>query len=317
MSCDIWTERYRPRKLDEVVGQDQVISRLKEYVKTKNLPHLMFTGYRGTGKTTCATVLAKEILGDNYYGNFKEINSSDNRGIEVVRTQIKDYASTQPLGDVPFKIILLDEADSTTDDFQSALRRTMEKYTSSCRFILSCNYSSKIIEPIQSRTAVYKFKGISPDAMKSRLRFIAEKENLIIDEDALDAIVYVAEFDMRKAVGCLETASLLGKNITVESIYKSSGLARREDIRDFIMTSLKGNYISAFEKLDIFMIEEGLAAQDLLTQIFKETMELNVSDKSKLEIVDVTGEADFRINEGANERIQMRWLVSKLINIGK
>src|SRR5574337_2022995 len=161
MLYDVWIEKWRPRTLDEVVGQEQITCRLKEYVRTCNMPHLMFAGYRGTRKTTCSIVLAKEILGDNFYGNFKEINASDDRGINVVRSTIKDFVNTQPIGDAPFKVLLLDEVDATTDDFQTALRRVMERDSCNCRFILSCNYSSKIIEPIQSRCAIYKFKGIS------------------------------------------------------------------------------------------------------------------------------------------------------------
>lgn len=316
LNYEVWTEKYRAKKLDDIAGQENVTLRLKAYVKNKNFPNLMFTGPAGTGKTSAAICMAREIYGDNWYGNFKEINASDERGINIVRNQIKDYANTKPVGNYPFKIIFLDEVDDVTSEFQSALRRTMERFSGNCKFILSCNYSSKIIEPIQSRCAVYRFKGVNPNAMKNRLLHISHQENLTIDIASLDAIIYIVEGDMRKAVNCLEVASLMGKTITVDSIYKSSGMAKREDIRNFIETSLKGNYMSAFEKLDIFMIEEGLSALDLLHQIFKETLILNVEDKTKVEIVDVTGEADFRISEGANERIQMRWFIAKLMNLG-
>ncbi|MDD3474392.1 MAG: replication factor C small subunit [Candidatus Dojkabacteria bacterium] len=317
MDYEVWLEKYRAKKLDDIAGQEQVTERLKAYVKVGNFPNLLFTGSPGTGKTSCALCMAREIFGENWHGNFKEWNASDTRGIDVVRNEIKQYANTKPLGQYEFKIAFLDECDALTSDAQAALRRTMEKYSSNCKFILSCNWLSKIIEPISSRCAVYRFKGVNPEAMKQRLSYIAKKENLTIGEASLDSIVYVSEGDMRKAVGTLEVASLMGKNITVDSIYKSSGLARREDIRNFIETCLSGNYMSAFEKLDILMIMEGLSAQDLLTQIFKETMILNVKDKTKVDIVDITGETDFRISEGANERIQMRWFVAKLGVIGK
>ncbi len=150
VSDDVWTEKYRPKTLDEVIGQEQIVKRLKSYVKSGNLPHLLFSGPPGVGKTACAISLAREMFGDTWQNNFTELNASDERGIDVVRNNIKNFARTAPLGEARFKIIFLDEADALTSDAQSALRRTMERYTATCRFIISCNYSSKIIEPIQS-----------------------------------------------------------------------------------------------------------------------------------------------------------------------
>jgi len=167
---DIWIEKYRPKKLDDVAGQSKIIERLKTYAKTKSVPHLIFAGHAGTGKTTSAIALSREVFGDTWKQNFNELNASDERGIGIIRGKIKDFARTAPIGKNRFKILFLDEADSLTNDAQAALRRTIEKYTHICRFILSANYSSKIIEPIQSRCTVFRFGPIKPDDIRNYMR---------------------------------------------------------------------------------------------------------------------------------------------------
>ena len=172
-NSDIWIEKYRPKTLDDVAGQQAIIERLKAYAKTKNVPHLIFAGPAGTGKTTSALALAREVFGEETWKqNFHELNASDERGIGIVRGKIKDFARTAPIGNTAFKIIFLDEADSLTPEAQAALRRTIEKYSHICRFILSVNYSSKIIEPIQSRCTVFRFGPIKPEAIKKYIRKI-------------------------------------------------------------------------------------------------------------------------------------------------
>ncbi|MBR2394779.1 MAG: replication factor C small subunit [Candidatus Methanomethylophilaceae archaeon] len=313
---EIWTEKYRPKTLDDVVGQKHVTERLKAYVASRNMPHLLLTGPAGTGKTTCSLALAKEMFGTEWKGNFIELNASDERGIDVVRGKIKEFARTAPLGDADFKIIFMDEADALTNDAQAALRRTMEKYSGICRFILSCNYSSKIIDPIQSRCAVFRFKPLTVDDVSGFLNMIVEKENIDITEDAVKGLIHVARGDMRRAVNSLQVAASLGKKIDLDIIYQTTGMANPETIKEMMNTALSGDFIKARDKLDDIMITFGLSGQDVIKQIHSAVFEMPITDREKVKMVEKVGEVEFRIVEGSNERIQLEALLANLVLIG-
>ena len=313
---EIWTEKYRPKNLDEVVGQKHVTERLKAYVSSNNMPHLLLTGPAGTGKTTCSLALAKEMFGDEWKGNFIELNASDERGIDVVRGKIKEFARTAPLGKAEFKIIFMDEADALTSDAQAALRRTMEKFSKICRFILSCNYSSKIIDPIQSRCAVFRFKPLSKEDVSEFLGMIVKNEGIQIDDDAKEALIHVARGDMRRAVNSLQVAAAQGDKIDIDTIYQTTGLANPEEVKKMLETALSGNFIGARDKLDEIMIEFGLSGQDIIRQIHSSFFELSIGDSEKVRLMDKTGEIEFRIIEGSNERIQLEALLAYVVTIG-
>ena len=313
---EIWTEKYRPKNLDEVIGQKHVTERLKAYVASRNMPHLLMTGPAGTGKTTCSLAMAREMFGDDWKGNFIELNASDERGIDVVRGKIKEFARTAPLGGAEFKIIFMDEADALTSDAQAALRRTMEKFSKICRFILSCNYSTKIIDPIQSRCAVFRFKPLSREDVRDFLSRIVKEENIDIEDDALEALVHVARGDMRRAVNSLQVAASMGNKIDVDTIYQTTGLANPEEVKKMLEIALGGNFIGARDKLDEIMIEFGLSGQDIIRQIHSSFFELSIGDAEKVRLMDKTGEIEFRIIEGSNERIQLEALLAYLVMMG-
>ncbi len=317
MEAEIWVEKYRPKTLDEIVGQEEVVKRLKNYVKQKNIPHLLFAGPPGTGKTATAIALTRDLFGEFWRDNFIELNASDERGIDVVRHKIKEFARTAPIGGAPFKIIFLDEADALTPDAQAALRRTMEMYSKTCRFILSCNYISRIIEPIQSRCTVFKFKPIPPEVMKKRLKEIAESENVEITEDALDALVYISNGDFRKAINALQGTAALGEVVTAEAVYQITATARPEEMKELIETALNGRFLEARKILDRMMVEYGMSGEDIVSQLFREIIASKLDEKIKVMLIDKLGEIDFRLTEGAHDRIQLDAYLAYLANIGR
>jgi len=308
---NIWIEKYRPKTLSEVVGQDEIIERLQAYAKTKNVPHLLFAGPAGTGKTTSALALAKELFGEDWKQNFIELNASDERGIGIIRGKIKDFARTAPIGKSQFKIIFLDEADSLTSDAQSALRRTIEKYTHICRFILSVNYSSKIIEPIQSRCTVFRFSPIKEDDIKKYMRKIGTAEKLQVTDDGLETLIYISKGDMRKAINILQVGASVNKKITAELLYETSATAKPEDIKSLIKTALDGNFMAARNQLYDILIKHGLSGEDVIKQIHQNIFDLAIPDEAKVRLIEKAGETEFRLIEGSNAHIQLEALLAQ------
>ncbi len=311
-----WTEKYRPKTLNDIIGQHDIVDSLKSFVKEKNMPNLLFTGPPGCGKTTATLALAKEMYGIEYKGSLLELNASDERGIDVVRGHIKEFARMVSMAGHPFKIIFLDEADSLTPDAQHALRRTMEVYSGITRFVLSCNYSSKIIEPIQSRCSVFRFKQLEGKDILGLVDRICDAEKLKCDKEAKDAIVYISDGDMRKAVNIIQGCALLTKHITIDTVYKTSSRAKPAEVKQMIELAYSGKFVMARKKLEALMIEYGMSAEDVLSAVYKEVQDLEIPDIKKVEIIDALGEINFRVIEGANERIQLEALLAKIVLLG-
>ncbi len=314
----LWVEKYRPRSLDEIVNQEDIVNRLKTFVKTKNMPHLLFAGPAGTGKTTAAHALAHDLYGEYYRQYMLELNASDERGIGVIREKVKEFARSRTPPDIPFKIILLDEADNMTADAQQALRRLMELYSASTRFILIANYPSKIIDPIQSRCAFFRFQPLKKDDVISRLKYIADNEGVEYDIEALETIYEISEGDMRKAINVLQAAAALGK-VTVDVVFKVVGMARPKEVREMIRTALNGDFIGARTLLRKLMIEYGLSGEDIVKQIHREIFsnEIELPEDVRILVADYIGEIHFRLVEGSDSDIQLSALLAWMAMVGR
>jgi len=316
MVSEIWTEKYRPSKFSEIVGQDNSIKKIESLTNSLNIPHLLFAGPAGTGKSSMALIVVKELFGKYWRENYLELNASDERGINVVREKVKNFARTKSIGNVPFKIIFLDEADALTPEAQQALRRTMENYSTTCRFVLSCNYSSKIIDPIQSRCAIFRFKLLEKKDIEKVIKKIADGEKLTINPDALELIYEGSEGDCRRCINILQSIASISPSINYDLVSTIISNTKPKDIRVVLDYAVSGDFQKAREKLLDVMLKESISGQDVIKAVQKEIWNLPVEPEIKVKLTEKTGEAEFRIVEGSDPFIQLQSLLASFVLAG-
>tara|TARA_B100000989_G_scaffold88242_1_gene63738 strand:+ start:3148 stop:4101 length:954 start_codon:yes stop_codon:yes gene_type:complete len=310
---ELWVERHRPKTVKDIRGQSSVVQRLISYADVSDFPHLLFAGPPGTGKTTAAMALTRDIYGDEFRNNLLEMNASDERKLESIRTKVKQFARTAPYGSAKFKIIFLDEADALTHDAQGALRRIMEQYAQTCRFILSCNYSSKIIEPIQSRCAVFRFRPLPDAEVLDQIKSVASIEKIELEDEAAEALVRISQGDLRKAITALQVAAALDSNVSRKLIYETSATAPPETLHQYLMACRQDGFHSARRRLREILDRYGLAGTDFVNQLHRELYGADfLSELQKLELTELMAEIDFRLVEGGGESIQLDALTARL-----
>ena len=312
----MWVEKYRPTKLSDIANQKDIIGSLKSLLKNiSEMPHLLFSGSAGVGKTTTALCIAREILGDSWREYTLELNASDERGINMVRERVKKFARFSGLDTrIPFKLVILDEADEMTSDAQTALRRIIEDTAGHCRFIMIANNISKIIEPLQSRCAVFKFTRLTERDIIAHLEEICKKEKIKYDKDGLKTLYSYSEGDMRHSINMLQAASSLG-TISEDNVKASAGLAKTSDVGEILKLALSGKLTDARSKMVELIKVYGMSESDFLKYLNEECYKLKTNNLS--EILESVAKYDYRLIIGANPEIQLSALLAELGKIGK
>lgn len=310
---DIWLEKYRPIKFEDVVGNRGAVTILKSHAAEGTFPHLLLSGPPGCGKTTVVHCLAREHLGEHYETGCIELNASDDRGIDVVREKIKGFAQQKvTLPEGKLKVIILDEADSMTSAAQQAMRRTMELYSTTTRFALACNISSKIIEPIQSRCAILRFSRIADEDLIGRLKYVLEQESTAYDQSGLEALIFSAEGDMRNVLnGAQSTFNAFG-TINREYVFRMNDQPQPEKIKNCLQGALQRDWKTAFAPVHEIW-KQGYSSTDIISTFARVAKQMEVPEHIKLEWLKEIGLTHMRVSSGARGLLHLDAMVAKLV----
>ncbi|CCF56263.1 hypothetical protein KAFR_0A08290 [Kazachstania africana CBS 2517] len=305
-----WVEKYRPVTLDDVYGQKEIVGTVRKFVEEGKLPHLLFYGPPGTGKTSTIIALAREIYGKNYSNMVLELNASDDRGIDVVRNQIKEFASTRQIFSKGFKLIILDEADAMTNAAQNALRRIIEKYTKNTRFCILANYAHKLTPALLSRCTRFRFQPLPSDAIETRIANVLVHENLKLNDTAKRALLDLSKGDMRRVLNVLQASRATlddpsNEEITDDIIYECVGAPRPEDLETVLKSILEDDWSTAYYTLTKVRTMKGLALIDLIEGIVKILEEYELKNEvTRIELLTRLGDIEYAISKGGNDKIQ-------------
>ncbi|ODV86584.1 hypothetical protein CANARDRAFT_6170 [[Candida] arabinofermentans NRRL YB-2248] len=302
-----WVEKYRPSNLDEVYGQQEVVQTIRKFAQDGRIPHLLFYGPPGTGKTSTIIALAREIYGKNYRNMVLELNASDDRGIDVVRNQIKTFASTRQIFSTGFKLIILDEADAMTNVAQNALRRVIEKYTKNTRFCILANYSHKMNPALLSRCTRFRFSPLTETAIEERVEDVIKEEHLKVSDEAKKGLLKLSEGDMRKALNVLQACAASvdkGEEITLDMIYECVGAPRPQSIELVLDSIMRHDWTDAYATMNKIKSTEGLALIDLIAGFVDVLSQYELKDRTRMDILEGLGDIEYGISKGGSDKIQ-------------
>jgi len=305
-----WVEKYRPNKLDDLISHEEIIGTIKKFLDEGRLPHLLLYGKCGTGKTSTILSIAKQLYPANQIKSMVlELNASDERGIDVVRQRILDFAGLRSVFGTGFKLVILDEADAMTSDAQNALRRIVEKYTENVRFCFICNYLSKIIPALQSRCTRFRFGPLSKEQILPRLNYVIEQEHLNVTDDGRKALIELGDGDMRKVINLLQSASMAHDTIDANNVYTCCGQPKKEDIRAIMTSLISDSFNECHSKISKLQREKGIALQDVITQLHLLVHKFDFSDDVKMKILEQMSNIEYQLSFGGLEKIQLQALI--------
>lgn len=309
----MWSEKYRPKKLEEVVDQKEIIKGISNLIKSPDIPHMLFSGPAGVGKTTTALCIAMELLGEEWKKNTLELNASDERGIKMVRERVKEFAASIKLAsDKEYgkpKIIILDEADEMTSEAQTALRRIIEDSAKTTRFIIICNYLSQIIEPIQSRCVVFRFTRLPREDVIDHLKMICEKEKVKFEEKAIAQIFDATGGDMRHSINIMQAAAGMG-SVSSANVAAAMGLSGKARVGEVLKLAISGKFNEARAKLLELTQVYGMSETDFMKYANQEAYEMKLEKPE--EFAAIMAEYDYRLSAGAHPEIQLAALLAQL-----
>ncbi|KAJ1438323.1 hypothetical protein B484DRAFT_412811 [Ochromonadaceae sp. CCMP2298] len=300
-----WVEKYRPKSLGELIAHEEIIQILNKLIDSNKLPHLLFYGPPGTGKTSTAMACAKKMYGEHYSSMTLELNASDDRGIDVVRNQIKEFAGTKKLFSSGVKLIILDEADAMTSDAQAALRRVIEKYTSNTRFCMICNYVNKIIPALQSRCTKFRFAPLRAEQITSRLQIVIDAENVDCTEDGKNAVLSLAQGDLRRVLNLLQSASMAYDQVTEQAVYLTAGAAMPAVIEVIYTSLMNESFEMAYRSLLKNIVDFGYALCDIVTELSQLVAATELPDAVMAHLMDKMSNVEFRLANGVSEKLQI------------
>ncbi|CAN7123474.1 unnamed protein product [Brassica rapa subsp. narinosa] len=307
-----WVEKYRPQSLDDVAAHRDIVDTIDRLTNENKLPHLLLYGPPGTGKTSTILAVARKLYGPKYRNMILELNASDDRGIDVVRQQIQDFASTQSfsLGKSSVKLVLLDEADAMTKDAQFALRRVIEKYTKSTRFALIGNHVNKIIPALQSRCTRFRFAPLDPVHVSQRLKHVIEAEGLDVSESGLAALVRLSNGDMRKAMNILQSTHMASVKITEEEVYLCTGNPLPKDIEQISHWLLNESFAESYKKISEMKTRKGLAIVDIVREVTMFVFKIKMPSHVRVQLINDLADIEYKLSFGCNDKLQLGAIIS-------
>jgi len=338
---EIWTEKYRPMTLDNLIGLEDKLPELKGFIEKKNIPHLLFVGPPGSGRNSTSLSLLHDFFLEYFSSNVEEFSATDSKdyiikykrkwyilaqqeynrqesgtpGLNYIMKSIfRNFPMMRTFSYLPFRVLIIRNGDNLSMDIQQALRRTLERSSHTCRFVLICENLSKIIAPIRSRFMIFHFNPLKAPQIMAILRYIISMEKIDITSDALSALIYLGRGNMIRTINILQAvaSAFEGQPINSDSVYQVTQQFIDFKVKQVIEFALNKNFIDAREKLRELFLQFGLSGKQIYDKIRQIMVKFPILEDYKIAIFDLMGEYEMRMQKGSNEEIQLSAFLTQL-----